>query len=116
MSEYRARVEVGVASGMGTGGGEADVEFMRHLETVGEVVSLEQRWANSWATSLQTGYVNKIYMILFNHISSIYQRPQTTTYTLTLKKIKTVSSVYTHPHQTRTKGSIRSVQNQTHGG
>lgn len=50
--DYKARVEVGSAAGLGAGGGEADVEFMRHLETVSEVAAVEQRWANSWVSSL----------------------------------------------------------------
>ncbi|KAJ7486170.1 dynactin p62 family-domain-containing protein [Mycena galericulata] len=54
MPEYRSRVDIASASGLGTGGGEADIEYMRHLENVNEVASLEQRWVNSWATSLQT--------------------------------------------------------------
>lgn len=53
MPEYKSRVDVGSSgAGMGFGGGEADVEFMRHLEAVGEVASLEQRWTNSWVSSL----------------------------------------------------------------
>lgn len=52
MAEYRSRVDITSASGLGSGGGDADIEFMRHVETVGEVASLEQRWANSWVTSL----------------------------------------------------------------
>lgn len=52
MPEYRSRVEVG--GGAAGTGGEIDVEFMEHIETEGEVASLEQRWANSWATSLRT--------------------------------------------------------------
>lgn len=54
MAEYRSRMDISTASKMGGGGGDVDVEYMRHLETVGEVASLEQRWTNSWATSLQT--------------------------------------------------------------
>ncbi|KAF5382673.1 hypothetical protein D9615_002728 [Tricholomella constricta] len=53
MTEYRSRVDITSASGMGTGGGDVDVEYMRHLETVGEVASLDQRWTSSWAVSLQ---------------------------------------------------------------
>lgn len=52
--EYRARVEVGAVAAAGGGGGEADVEFMRALEGVGEVASLEQRWGGSWVSSLHT--------------------------------------------------------------
>jgi dynactin 4 len=49
--DYRARVEVS-STGVGLGGGaEPDVEFLRHLETVEEVATLEQRWGNSWTTS-----------------------------------------------------------------
>ncbi|KAJ7627543.1 dynactin p62 family-domain-containing protein [Mycena polygramma] len=54
MPEYRSRVDITSASTRGTGGGEADVDYMRHLENVGEVANLEQRWVSSWATSLQT--------------------------------------------------------------
>ncbi|THH26527.1 hypothetical protein EUX98_g7657 [Antrodiella citrinella] len=55
IAEYRARVEVGAAGGMGSGSGaEGDVDFMKHLETVEEVASVDQRWVNSWATSLHT--------------------------------------------------------------
>ncbi|KZT09224.1 dynactin p62 [Laetiporus sulphureus 93-53] len=54
ISDYRARMEAGSAIGLGLGGGEADVEYMRHLETVSEVASLEQRWLNSWVNPLQT--------------------------------------------------------------
>ncbi|KAF8073933.1 dynactin subunit 4 [Lyophyllum atratum] len=53
MAEYRSRVDITTASGLGTGGGDADVEYMRHLETVGEVAGLDQRWSSSWAVSLQ---------------------------------------------------------------
>ncbi|GJE99005.1 dynactin p62 [Phanerochaete sordida] len=51
--DYRARVEIGaVTTGYALGGGaDPDVEFMRHLETVEEVSTLEQRWGNSWVTS-----------------------------------------------------------------
>ncbi|KAJ7284712.1 dynactin subunit 4 [Mycena rebaudengoi] len=55
MPEYRSRVDITSASKLGTGGGEADVDYMRHLENVNEVASLEQRWVSSWTTSLQTG-------------------------------------------------------------
>ena len=58
MTEYRSRLDIASASKLGGGGGDADVEYMRHLETVGEVASLEQRWTNSWAMSLQTECVN----------------------------------------------------------
>ncbi|KAJ7758116.1 dynactin p62 family-domain-containing protein [Mycena maculata] len=54
MPEYRSRLDISSASSLGTGGGDADVDSMRHLENVSEVANLEQRWVNSWATSLQT--------------------------------------------------------------
>lgn len=53
MSEYRARVEVGAGGGGGTGG-EMDVEFLRHIETIAEVATIEQRCVGSWATSLHS--------------------------------------------------------------
>ncbi|KAK7048665.1 dynactin subunit 4 [Favolaschia claudopus] len=54
LSVYHSRVDIASASRLGTGGGDADVEYMRHLEDVSEVANLEQRWLSSWATSLQT--------------------------------------------------------------
>jgi dynactin 4 len=57
MPEYKSRLDITAASRMGTGGGDADVEYMKHLEYITDVASLEQRWENSWAMSLQTRYV-----------------------------------------------------------
>ncbi|KAF8964421.1 dynactin subunit 4 [Flammula alnicola] len=54
MPEYRSRVEISKASAHGSGGGEADVELMGHLEDIGTIATLEQRWVNSWVTPLQT--------------------------------------------------------------
>ncbi|KAI0069722.1 hypothetical protein K474DRAFT_1609993 [Panus rudis PR-1116 ss-1] len=51
--EYRSRVETGASKGLLSGsGGEADVDLLKHLESASEVASLEQRWVNSWTTSL----------------------------------------------------------------
>ena len=74
--DYKARVEVGSAAGLGAGGGEADVEFMRHLETVSEVAAVEQRWANSWVSSLHTRCVVSVLGAMC--IMRVYpsQRPQ----------------------------------------
>ncbi|PSR78179.1 hypothetical protein PHLCEN_2v7511 [Hermanssonia centrifuga] len=52
--DYRARVEVGTTGTAFGGGAEVDAEFVRHLETEGEVATLDQRWTNSWTTSLRT--------------------------------------------------------------
>lgn len=57
MSEYRSRLDISKVSAHGTGGGEADVELMRRLEDIGQAASLEQRWLNSWASSLKTQYL-----------------------------------------------------------
>jgi len=54
MSEYRSRLDISKASVLGSGGGEADVELLRHLEDIGDIATLEQRWVNSWATPLHT--------------------------------------------------------------
>ncbi|KAG6835770.1 hypothetical protein H0H93_014848 [Arthromyces matolae] len=53
MVEYKSRLDISVSEKMGAGGGEGDVDFMKHLETIEEVASLEQRWTNSWAIPLQ---------------------------------------------------------------
>ncbi|KAI0344415.1 hypothetical protein BDW22DRAFT_1326981 [Trametopsis cervina] len=52
--DYRARVEVGTSNFTMGGGGDTDVEFIRHLEDISEVATVEQRWENSWMTSLRT--------------------------------------------------------------
>ncbi|KAJ3817466.1 dynactin p62 family-domain-containing protein [Lentinula raphanica] len=54
MPEYKSRLNISNASVYGSGGGDVDVEFMRRLEDVSEVASLEQRWNYSWSTSLET--------------------------------------------------------------
>ncbi|EIW59395.1 dynactin p62 [Trametes versicolor FP-101664 SS1] len=50
LPDYKSRVEIAGAAAVS---GEADVEFLRHLETISEVASLEQRWTNSWVSSLR---------------------------------------------------------------
>lgn len=52
MPEYKSRVEIAFV-GHGSGGGDAEVEYMRRLRQVQTVARLEQRWGNSWAGSLQ---------------------------------------------------------------
>ncbi|KAK2459698.1 hypothetical protein APHAL10511_008343 [Amanita phalloides] len=54
MVEYRSRLDIGTASLIGGGGGEADVEFMKHVQSINDVASLEQRWDSSWAMSFRT--------------------------------------------------------------
>ncbi len=54
MPEYKSRMDVESASHYGSGGGEVDVDFMKHLENISEVASMEQRWTYSWATSFQS--------------------------------------------------------------
>lgn len=48
---YRARVEIGGSSNLGSGG-DMDTEVMRRLETPSQISKLEQRWTSSWADSL----------------------------------------------------------------
>lgn len=54
MPEYRSRVETAVFSQLGGSGDDADVELLRHMETIEEVAKLEQRWGNSWTTPLRS--------------------------------------------------------------
>ena len=60
MPEYKSRLEIAAASSSGTGGGDADVEFMKHIETTSEVTSFEQRCVNSWVMSMQTRFVLRL--------------------------------------------------------
>lgn len=52
--DYKSRVEIGTLGALGAGGGDSDVEFMRRLEDMSEVATLEQRWVNSWTASLRS--------------------------------------------------------------
>ncbi|KAJ3555435.1 hypothetical protein NP233_g12207 [Leucocoprinus birnbaumii] len=52
MPEYKSRVDI-ASVGVGAGGGEFEVDYMRRLRDVQNVGSLEQRWGSSWAGSLQ---------------------------------------------------------------
>ncbi|KAF7987039.1 hypothetical protein HWV62_161 [Athelia sp. TMB] len=63
MPEYKSRVEVG-ASGMA-----GDADFMKHIEDVSEVASLEQRWANSWKSSLQSSELKPLRIPLHSKTS-----------------------------------------------
>ncbi|KAI0027744.1 dynactin p62 family-domain-containing protein [Vararia minispora EC-137] len=68
MPEYKARVDASSSKGAGLGG-EPDVEFMRRLETVSEVASLEQRWSSSWAVSLRLSDIKPLRMPLHSRKS-----------------------------------------------
>jgi dynactin 4 len=57
MTKYRSRVEIVIVNTSSTGGGDADAEFMRHIENAGEVTTFEQGSTNGWAMPLQTQYV-----------------------------------------------------------
>jgi dynactin-4 len=59
MPEYRTRMEVGGSSIVG------EAEFMKHIEDVGEIAGLEQRWVNSWRSSLLTRCAMLAFEILF---------------------------------------------------
>ena len=48
--DYKSRVEIANTAALGA---EGEVEFLRHLEQVSEVASLEQRWTNSWVGPLR---------------------------------------------------------------
>ncbi|KAH7927811.1 hypothetical protein BV22DRAFT_1006265 [Leucogyrophana mollusca] len=69
MPEYKSRVEVGLFSQLGSGGDEGDVEFLTHIETAGEVAKLEQRWGNSWTTSLKTSDLRPLRIPLHSKVS-----------------------------------------------
>lgn len=94
MPEYRSRVEIATASALGTGGGDTDAEFMRHIETVGEVTSFEQRSTNSWAMSLQTRYLFRVHQNDGAHIF-ILVISNLSGYHYTLKNLSAVPHAHT---------------------
>ncbi|KAF9046538.1 dynactin subunit 4 [Panaeolus papilionaceus] len=54
MAEYRSRFEILKADAVNMGGGDADTETLRRLKDINQISTMEQRWANSWVTPLQT--------------------------------------------------------------
>ena len=105
MLEYRSRLNISKASAHGTGGGDVDVELLRRLDDIGHSATLEQRWLNSWASPLRTRYVFYVLFRRFEGLNSV-QGFKTFTNTSSLETIKTVSSLYAHPDQARTKGTV----------
>ncbi|PPR00431.1 hypothetical protein CVT24_004492 [Panaeolus cyanescens] len=54
MAEYKSRFEISKADALNMGGGNADIETLRKLKDINQISTMEQRWANSWVTPLQT--------------------------------------------------------------
>lgn len=54
MPEYNSRMEIGVLGQLGSEGDDSDVDALRRMENMEEIASIEQRWGNSWTTSLKT--------------------------------------------------------------
>ncbi|KAH7914243.1 dynactin p62 family-domain-containing protein [Hygrophoropsis aurantiaca] len=69
MPEYKSRVEMGLFNQLGSGGDEGDVDFMTHIETASEVAKLEQRWGNSWVSSLKTSDLRPLRIPLHSKVS-----------------------------------------------
>ena len=112
MPEYRSRLDISKASVHGTGGGEVDVEFMRRIEDIGQVATLEQRWLNSWVSPLKTRFVFSPLGLHALGDQHIIQRIKTLANTASLEAFETLSCVHPHPDKTRTEGAIRSIQDQ----
>ncbi|KAG2155769.1 dynactin p62 family-domain-containing protein [Suillus bovinus] len=69
MSEYKSRMEIGVLGQIGSEGDGSDVEALRRMESVEEIASLEQRWGNSWTTSLRTSDLRPLRIPLHSKVS-----------------------------------------------
>lgn len=69
MAEYRSRFEILKADAVNMGGGDADTETLRRLKDINQISTMEQRWANSWVTPLQTQYVHRLL-----HLSNLIYR------------------------------------------
>ncbi|KAG1790306.1 dynactin p62 family-domain-containing protein [Suillus plorans] len=69
MPEYKSRMEIGVLGQLGSEGDGSDVEALRRMESAEEIASLEQRWGNSWTTSLGTSDLRPLRIPLHSKVS-----------------------------------------------
>ncbi|KAG2362943.1 dynactin p62 family-domain-containing protein [Suillus spraguei] len=69
MPEYKSRMEIGVLGQLGSEGDGSDVEALRRMEAAEEISSLEQRWGNSWTTSLRTSDLRPLRIPLHSKVS-----------------------------------------------
>lgn len=69
MPEYKSRMEISVLGQLGSEGDGSDIEAYRRMETAEEIASLEQRWGNSWTTSLRTSDLRPFRIPLHSKVS-----------------------------------------------
>lgn len=69
MPEYKSRMEISVLGQLGSEGDGSDVEALRHMEIAEEIASLEQKWGNSWTTSLRTSDLRPLRIPLHSKVS-----------------------------------------------
>ncbi|KAG1843004.1 dynactin p62 family-domain-containing protein [Suillus subalutaceus] len=69
MPEYKSRMDISVLGQLGSEGDGSDVEAHRRMETAEEIASLEQRWGNSWTTSLRTSDLRPFRIPLHSKVS-----------------------------------------------
>jgi dynactin-4 len=69
MPEYKSRMEISVLGQLGSEGDGSDLEALRRMETAEEIASLEQRWGNSWTTSLRTSDLRPLRIPLHSKVS-----------------------------------------------
>lgn len=69
MPEYKSRMEISILGQLGSEGDGSDVEALRRMEIAEEIASLEQRWGNSWTTSLKTSDLRPLRIPLHSKVS-----------------------------------------------
>lgn len=69
MPEYKSRMEISILGQLGSEGDGLDVEALRRMEIAEEIASLEQRWGNSWTTSLRTSDLRPLRIPLHSKVS-----------------------------------------------
>ncbi|KAG1748565.1 dynactin p62 family-domain-containing protein [Suillus lakei] len=69
MPEYKSRMEIAVLGQLGSEGDGSDLEALRRMEIAEEIASLEQRWGNSWTTSLRTSDLRPLRIPLHSKVS-----------------------------------------------
>jgi dynactin-4 len=109
MPEYRSRMEIAIAGGMAGSSGDTDVEFLRRLENISEVATLEQRWTNSWTLSMLSKFVSSLSFMIG---LTLFQRLEAASDSSPLEKIQALPNLSTYFDQTRTETPVCKVQNQ----
>lgn len=110
MPEYRSRMDVLLARSDST-----NVEHLLRIENPDEIATMEQRWINSWTSSVLVKSAQSMVSLSTRLLIPplfFLQRSEALADTPSFEEIKTVSDVSPYSHQTGAEAPVRAVQNQ----